>query len=96
MNEGNSQCGFSGRLLNWIKNILNWVKFIAPVLVILIGIVDFIRAIASSKDDEMKKAQGRFIRRLIAAALVFIIPALLVFVFEKMGFTANGCGIIDV
>lgn len=96
LNRGDGECGFSGRLLAWIGNILNWVKFIGPVLVIIIGIVDFIRAIASSKDDEMKKAQGRFIRRLIAAALVFIIPALLVFVFEKMGFTAQGCGIIDL
>ena len=92
----NNNCGLTQRLLNWIHNIINWVKYIAPVLVILIGIVDFIRAVASAKEDEMKKAQGRFIKRLIAAALVFIVPLLLSFVFEKMGFVVEDCGIMGL
>ena len=58
--------------------------------------LDFIKAIGADKEDEMKKAQGRFIRRVIAAALIFIIPFILEFILEKMGFAANGCGIIDL
>ncbi len=89
-------CSFSNRLAIWIRNIFNWIKYIIPVAVIIFGIIDFIRAIASDKDDEMKKAQARFIKRLIAAALTFIIPLIIVFVLDKMGFTVNGCGIIDL
>ena len=44
----------------------------------------------------MKKAQGRFVKRLIAAALIFIIPFIIEFVLGKMGFDSNGCGIIDL
>lgn len=92
--DNTKKCGLSTRLLAWIINIVKWVKYIAPVLVILLGIFDFIRAIASSKDDEIKKAQGRFIRRVIAAALIYLVPTILIFVFEKMGFNFNGCGIM--
>ena len=87
------ECGFSGRLLAWINNILKWIKYILPVIVIIFSIVDFIKAIAADKDDEMKKAQKHFIIRLVAAALAFIIPFIIEFILDKMGFTANSCGI---
>lgn len=86
-------CGFSARLLAWISNVLRWIKYLLPVVVIVLGILDFIKAIASGKDDEMKKAQGSFTRRLIAAALVFIIPLIIEFVLDKMGFGYDTCGL---
>ena len=92
----NSKCGFSEKLAIYIANIVKWLKYIIPVIVIVLGILDFIKAIASEKDDEMKKAQGHFVKRLIAAALIFIIPVIIEFILEKMGFAANGCGIIDL
>ena len=72
---------------------MKWIKYIAPVLVIVLGILDFIKAIGSDKDDEMKKAQGRFMRRLIAAAIIFLVPFIIEFILTKMGFTVYGCGI---
>lgn len=89
------ECGFSGRLLVWISNILRWIKYILPVIVIVMGIIDFIKAIAADKEDEMKKAQGAFVKRLIAAALVFIIPLIIEFILDKMGFGYNDCGIFN-
>ena len=89
-------CGFSARLIHWIANIIRWVKYIIPVVVIVLGILDFMKAMSADKDDEMKKAQQRFIRRLIAAALIFIAPFIIEFVLDKLGFSANGCGIINL
>ena len=87
------ECGFSARLLVWVSNILRWIKYILPVIVIVMGILDFIKAIAAGKDDELKKAQGSFTKRLIAAALVFLIPLIVEFVLDKMGFGYNDCGL---
>ena len=87
------ECGFSEKLLAWVNNILRWLKYILPIIVIVFGIIDFIKAIVADKDDEMKKAQKRFITRLIAAALVFIIPYIITFILDKMGFTVDSCGI---
>ena len=89
-------CGFSGKLISWIANIIKWGKYLVPVIVIVLGILDFIKAIAADKEDEMKKAQGRFVKRLIAAALIFIVPFIIEFILDKMGFDAFGCGIIDL
>ena len=91
-NDG--QCNLSGRMINWIKNILKWIKYILPVFVIILGILDFIKAISSGSDDEMKKAQGRFIKRLIAAALLFLIPALIEFILEVFKIESTFCGIV--
>ena len=87
------ECGFSDILFAWIKNIISIIKYIIPVIVIIFGIVDFIKAIASDKDDEMKKAQGRFIKRLIAAALVFIVPFIIEFILDKAGFINDECAV---
>ena len=89
----NSFCGFSDRLLAIINNILRWIKYILPAIVIILGIIDFMKAVGSDKEDEMKKAQKKFIIRLISAALVFIVPLIITFILDKMGFTANSCGI---
>lgn len=89
------ECGLSGNLIKWIKNILKWIKYILPALVIILGILDFIKAIASGSDDEMKKAQGRFIKRLIAAALLFIVPALIEFLLNIFHIESSFCGIVD-
>lgn len=87
-----NDCGFSDKLSNWIINIIKWIKYILPVIVIILGILDFIKAMGSEKEDEMKKAQNRFVKRLIAAALVFLVPFIIEFILEKMGFVSNSCG----
>ncbi len=86
-------CGFSDRLINWIKNIMRWIKYLLPVVVIVFGIIDFIKAIASEKDDELKKAQGKFVKRLIIAAIAFLVPFIIEFVLDKMGFISESCGL---
>ena len=94
-NNSNGECGLSGNIIKWIKNILKWIKYILPVLVIILGIIYFIKAIASGSDDEMKKAQGRFIKRLIAAALLFLVPALIEFIINVFNIESTFCGITD-
>ena len=94
--DKNGECGFSARLIQWIGNIIRWAKYIVPIAVIVLGILDFMKAISADKEDEMKKAQQRFIRRLIAAALIFIAPFIIEFILNKLGFDANGCGIINL
>lgn len=91
--DGTGKCGVSARLIVWLANILRWVKYILPVIVIIFGILDFIKAMGADKEDEMKKAQTKFVKRLIAAALVFLIPLIIEFILGKMGFRYDSCGL---
>ena len=85
-------CGFvTGGLFKEINKIFNIIKVAGPLLAVLLGMIDFTKAVASGDaDKEMKDASKRFIRRLIAAALLFIIPTLLaflinIFIGDKLG-----------
>ena len=89
-------CNVSDKLINWIANIIRWVRYLAPVLVIILGILDFIKAIASQSEDEMKKVQKRFVIRLIVAALFFLIPFILEFALKAFNLLSEDpyCGLI--
>lgn len=67
----------SPQLLDMIKFIVNIVKIGIPILLIGLGILDFSRAIFSSKEDEMKKAQEKFIKRIIIGVSIFLVPIIL-------------------
>ena len=66
------------------------------VLVTILSMLDFIKAIASQSDDEMKKAQGKFVKRLIVAALLFLLPFIINFVLKTFGFYNSKCDITDL
>lgn len=59
-----------------INEILGAVRIIVPILIILLGMLDFGKAVLAGKQDNMKKAQSDFIKRLIAGVIVFLVPAL--------------------
>jgi len=62
-----------GRL---IKDALRYVQIIVPILIILLGSLDLAKAVIASKEDEIKKAQMTFVKRLIAGVAVFFVPVL--------------------
>lgn len=60
-------------LVNFIHNIIVLLKIAVPVILVILGMFDFAKGVMSSKEDEIKKGQQTFIKRLIAAALVFFV-----------------------
>ena len=95
-NELNQKCGIGTSIISMIYNVLKWIKYILPVLVIIFTMLDFIKAIAAQNDDDMKKAQGKFVKRLIVAALLFLLPLIINFVLQTFGFYNSGCDITDL
>lgn len=59
-----------------IDKYLGYIHIIVPIMVIALGTYDFFKAMIASKEDEMKKAQKRFVVRLIAGVLVFLAPTI--------------------
>ena len=50
---------------------------LVPIILIVLGSLDFATAIFSSDENNMKKAQGKFIKRIIIAVCIFLIPVIL-------------------
>ena len=57
---------------NYIKMIINIVCYGALAAGIILGIMDFVKAIASHEDAALKKAFQSFMKRVIAIALIFL------------------------
>lgn len=77
--NNNNQCRMSERLVSWLMKIIEWIRYIVPTLLIILSILEFIKAIASDSEDEIRKVGGRFVKRLIVSALIFVLPLLLEF-----------------
>ena len=44
-----------------------------PILLIIFGSIDLVKGITAQKEDDMKKGQQLFIKRLIAAFIIFFV-----------------------
>lgn len=71
-----------GSILNIVHYVYLGIQIIVPIMLILFGMIDLARALTSQKEDEIKKAQGGLIKKAVVAALVFLIFALVKFVFN--------------
>jgi len=62
------------KVFKFIGNILKVAFIIIPIVLIVMGSIDFMKAVTAGKEDDIKKAQSAFIKRIIAAVLVFFVP----------------------
>lgn len=65
---------FDASIIEIINDILKYPRYIVPALVLVLGTVDFFKAVVAQKEDEMKKAQMTFIKRVIIGVMVFLVP----------------------
>ena len=63
-------------IANIVHSFITVVKIIVPVLLVIFGMIDLIKGLTSSKEDEIKKGQKTFIKRVVAAVIVFFIVSL--------------------
>lgn len=61
-------------LIDKVNSYLNIIKIAVPIILIAFGIVDFSKAIFAAQEEQMKKAQKNFIKRLIIAIIIFFVP----------------------
>lgn len=67
---------FSGMFPYVVSTVVMLIKIIVPILLIIFGMLDLAKAVIASKEDEIKKAQMTFVKRLIAAVIVFFVVSL--------------------
>jgi len=60
-----------------IDKILTYVRILIPILALALGMVDFATAVLGNKEEDMKKAQARFIKRIIIAIAIFLVPSII-------------------
>lgn len=67
-----------------ISMLVNLLKIATPIILIIISMITLVKALAAGKEDEIKKATSSLIKKMIAAALVFFVVAIVQFVISKV------------
>lgn len=80
---GNLTCGnsandtevvrFHESLPTFTSRMYDFLKILTPVIIIITGMLDIVKAVTAQKEDDMKKAQKKLINRLVAGAVVFLV-----------------------
>ena len=92
-------CGYSNS--NYLKefpakfpkltsNAFFILEVAVPVLIIVLGTIDLIKAVTAGKEDEIKKAQGVIVKRIITGAIVFFVFAFVKLLVRIVDNNSNG------
>ena len=81
-----SYCDDLDPVIRLVKSFISLIRFGVPIILIVMGTIDLAKAVLSSKEDEMKKAQGALVKRLIYAVAVFLVVTIVTVV---MGMVAD-------
>ena len=77
---------------HFLQEIFNVFKFLAPLLCIILSVIEFIKAVGSQDKDALMKAIKRTGIRIILAIVLFFIPTLINFLFPLLGWYGT-CGV---
>ena len=69
-------CAEMSGVLKILGTIIMIFKIVIPILLIIFGMLDMGKAVTSGKEDEIKKSAMTFMRRAIAAIVIFFVPAI--------------------
>jgi len=84
--------GIPSKLAHVIYLIIRAIQVVVPILLIIWGMLDLGKAVMAQKEDEIKKGQQTFVKRVIAAILVFFVVAiteLIIGLFAEGGSTGG-------
>lgn len=80
-------CNTLGPIISVVKFILMVIQYVVPVVLIIFGSIDLIKAVIAGKEDDIKKNQQTLFKRIIAAVIVFCIPLIVSVVMGLIGST---------
>lgn len=83
--ECNSLLGYD--MTKIVNNIFTTIQFAGPVLVVVLTILDLIKAVSAGTQEELKKSGKRFGQRAAAAILLFFVPLICNLLFAFAGIT---------
>lgn len=75
----------AGSFAYYLDLTFRFIKFVAPLVVIVLSIFDYIKAITSSDADIITKTNKKTLLRLVFALLLFILPIIISYILTLLG-----------
>lgn len=80
---------------NFLAGVLKLIRYAAPLLVLALSSVDFLKAVISQNKDELTKATKNSALRLILAIILFFVPVLINYLLILFfGIADPTCGLL--
>lgn len=74
-----------GDFAYYLDITFRFIKFLAPILLIVLSIIDYVKVIASADADAVKKVNKKTVIRVIFALLLFLLPIIISTVLSLLG-----------
>ena len=80
-------CGGEGilRIIRFVWILIDYVKFIVPIGLIIMVMVDFAKSVIAGREDDMKKNVNIVIKRIIYAMVIFFVPTIVQVAINLLG-----------
>lgn len=72
-------------VFNIVSMIIMLIQVVVPILLIIWGMIDFAKAVIGGDEDKIKAGQKVFIKRLIAAVVVFLVVTIVKLLVSLVG-----------
>lgn len=60
------------QIVRVVRSLIELIKYVVPILLIIMGMMDFGKVVFGKPDEQMKKSKSSFMARSVAAILVFL------------------------
>ncbi len=80
------------KIINVVHTVVLVIQMVVPILLVIFGLLDLAKGVMAQKEDEIKKGQQTFIKRIVAAVIVFFAIAITRMI---IGLVADDEGILD-
>ena len=77
-NEGMSSA------MKLLGTIIMIIKIVVPIIIIVLGMIDFTKSITSGDENATSKALNVLIRRIVAGVIVFFVPTILLTILNTL------------
>ena len=86
--------GIPKKLPELTSTAITVIQIAVPIILIILGMLDLFKGITASKEDEIKKGQQIFVKRLVVAAIIFLVVVIVKFLVSVIADT-NKTNIAD-
>ena len=85
INNMEGLCTDLAPVLRLVGIVVKGIQIVVPIMLIIIGMLDFAKAVTEKDDGKIKAAEKTLINRAIAAVLVFLVIFLVSILMKLLG-----------
>ena len=82
-------CSSAVPMLKFVGYAILIFKIAIPIIIVVLGMMDFGKAVISEKDDDIKKQAVKLGRRVLAGIVIFFIPTIIEWLFGTVDGATN-------